>query len=185
MQFLGKYRNWLTLIILGLGILWIFISRTTTQNTSAEAISQPYKGFLAPDFELTTSNGEIIRLSELRGKAIILNFWASWCPPCRAEMPAIEAVHKSYQEKGLVVLGINATNQDQVTQVNAYTDNMGLTFQILFDTSGITQELYAVSALPSTFFIDREGIIREVIIGGPMAEALLKIHTDTILTEGE
>jgi len=185
MQFLGKYRNWLILITLGLGILWIFISRITTQNTSAGAISQPYKGFLAPDFELATSSGEIIRLSELRGKAIILNFWASWCPPCRAEMPAIEAVHQAYQDKGLVVLGINATNQDQVTQVNEYTDNMELTFQILFDTSGIAQDLYAVSALPSTFFIDREGMIREVIIGGPMAEALLQIHTESILVEGE
>lgn len=185
MQLFGKYRNWLMLLFLGLGILWIYISRTSTQNSTTSAISQPYKGFLAPDFELATTSGEIIRLSELRGKAIILNFWASWCPPCRAEMPAIEAVHQAYQDQGLVVLGINATNQDQVSQVNEYTDKLELSFQILFDTSGIAQDVYAVSALPTTYFIDREGIIREVVIGGPMAEALLQIHTESILAEGD
>jgi len=184
MQLTGKSRNWLILVILGLGLLWIFISRTPAQNTTVGMTSQPYTGFLAPDFELTSSSGVTIRLAELRGKAVILNFWASWCPPCRAEMPAIEAVHQSYQEKGLVVLGVNATNQDQIVQVNEFTKNMDLTFQILYDSSGIVQDLYGVSALPSTFFIDRDGIIREVIIGGPMAEALLTIHTEELLEEG-
>lgn len=185
MHFSGKLHNWLILIILGLGILWIFISRSTTQNINEAMISQPYRGFLAPDFELYTSTGEIIHLSELRGKAVIVNFWASWCLPCRTEMPAIEAVHQSYQEKGLVVLGVNATNQDQSTQVNDFIENLDLTFLILFDTSGIVQDLYAVSALPSTFFIDRDGIIQEVVIGGPMAEALLSIHIEALLEEGD
>lgn len=184
MQYFVKYRTWLILITLGFGILWIFISRTNIANPATGVISQPYQGFMAPDFELSTADGEVIRLSELRGKAVIINFWASWCPPCRAEMPAIEAVHQSHNDSGLVILGVNATNQDNMTQVNEFVINMDLTFQILFDTAGVAQELYSVSALPSTFFIDREGMIREVIIGGPMAEALLHIKTEEILAEG-
>ena len=179
----GKHYQWLMLITLSLGMIWIFASRTVANNTAAGLISQPYEGFLAPDFELSTSSGESLRLSDLRGQAVILNFWASWCPPCRAEMPAIQAVHQTYQDGGLMVFGVNAANQDNLTQALEFSANMGLTFQILYDSGGTVQELYAVSALPSTFFIDRSGIIRAVVIGGPMSEALLDIHAREILIE--
>ncbi len=171
------------LIILSLGMIWIFASRVDANNSTGRLISQPYEGFLAPDFELSPSSGENLRLSDLRGQAVILNFWASWCPPCRAEMPAIQAIHQAYQDRGLVVLGVNAANQDSLTQAQEFTANMNLAFQILYDSSGTVQELYAISALPSTYFIDRAGIIRAVVIGGPMSAALLDIHASKILME--
>jgi cytochrome c biogenesis protein CcmG/thiol:disulfide interchange protein DsbE len=183
MQLVGKHYRWLMLIILSLGMLWIFASRSDTNTTTGELIAQPYEGFLAPDFELSNSSGENLRLSDLRGQAVILNFWASWCPPCRSEMPAIQAVHQAYQDRGLVVLGVNAANQDNLTQAQEFIASMNLTFQLLSDSAGTVQELYAVSALPSTYFIDRAGIIRAVVIGGPMSETLLDIHAREILVE--
>jgi cytochrome c biogenesis protein CcmG/thiol:disulfide interchange protein DsbE len=183
MQSVGKHYQWVMLIILSLGMIWIFASRSGANNTTGGLIAQPYEGFLAPDFELSNPSGENLRLSDLRGQAVILNFWASWCPPCRTEMPAIQAVHQAYQDRGLVVLGVNAANQDNLTQAQEFVASMDLTFQMLSDSAGTVQELYAISALPSTYFIDRAGIIRAVVIGGPMSEALLDIHAREILVE--
>ena len=171
------------LLILGQGLAWIFASRIKADASTTGEIAQPYEGFLAPDFELTAATGDTLRLSDLRGKAVILNYWASWCPPCRAEMPAFQAIHQVYQDSGLVVLGINAANQDDSIQAQEYIAEMNLTFPILYDASGTAQDLYAVSALPSTFFIDRAGIIKAVVIGGPIAKAMLDIHALEILTE--
>ena len=178
-----KLENWVMLFILGLGLAWIFASRVEAGTPITGEIAQPYEGFLAPEIELTTAAGDALRLSELRGKAVILNFWASWCPPCRAEMPALQSIHQAYQDSGLVVLGINAANQDDPTQAQEFIAEMNLTFPILYDASGTAQELYAVSALPSTFFIDRAGIIQAVVIGGPIAKATLDIHALEILSE--
>ncbi len=182
-QYTSKLENWIMLFILSLGLVWIFASRIEADASTTGEIAQPYEGFLAPDFELTAATGDTLRLSELRGKAVILNFWASWCPPCRAEMPAFQAIHQAYQDSGLVVLGINAANQDDLTQANEFIAEMNLTLPILYDASASAQELYAVSALPSTFFIDRAGIIQAVVIGGPIAKATLDIHALEILEE--
>ncbi len=182
-QIRRKPENWIMLILLCLGLIWIFASRTEPGSTSTGVIAQPYEGFLAPDFELTTGSGETVRLSDLQGQAVILNFWASWCPPCRAEMPAFQAIHQAYQDSGLTILGINAADQDAPSQAHDFIAEMDLTFPILFDSSGTAQELYAVSALPSTFFIDRAGIIQAVVIGGPIAQATLDIQAREILAE--
>ena len=178
-----KRKNWLMLFLLGLGLVWIFTSRIEAGSSAASKPAQPYEGFPAPDFELTTASGETIRLSELRGKAVILNFWASWCPPCRAEMPAFLSISRSYQSSDLVILAVNAADQDDLTQVQDFITEMNLTFPVLYDTTGTVQELYAVSALPSTFFIDRGGVIQAVVIGGPIAQATLDIYALEILVE--
>ena len=178
-----KARQYSFVFILGLGLLWIFASRTLPGSPNGEIMAQPFEGFLAPDFELLTPEGELVRLSDLRGDPIIVNFWASWCPPCRAEMPAFQAIHQAYQDSGLIILGINAADQDAPSQAHGFIAEMSLTFPILFDSSGAAQELYAVSALPSTFFIDRAGIIQAVVIGGPIAQATLDIQAREILAE--
>ena len=178
-----RYHSWLVAITLGLGLLWIYTNRVDEINPQQLPISQPYEGFPAPDFEFSDSTGSIMRLSDLRGQPVILNFWASWCPPCRAEMPAIQAVHQAYQAQGLVVLGVNTANQDSLSQAQDFITEMDLSFQMLYDSSGAIQSRYDVSALPTTFFIDRFGVIHEVIYGGPIAEALLAIHAEEILEE--
>ncbi|MFC4025702.1 peroxiredoxin family protein [Oceanobacillus longus] len=115
-------------------------------------------GDQAPDFELMTMTGEKVTLSDYKGKRIMLNFWATWCPPCREEMPDMQ---KFYKDKDAVVLAINLTdmerNKDQVTQ---FADELGLTFPILMDEEGEVSTLYRISPIPTTYMIDSKGVIR-------------------------
>jgi len=179
----GKHRNWFFILLLVIGLVWIFASRVSSDNLVMGAIPQPFEGFPAPDIELATADGNIIKLSDLRGQPIILNFWASWCPPCRAEMPAIQAVYQVYQNDGLMILAVNASNQDDMNDANAFITGLNLTFPIFFDRTGHAQDAYKVSALPTTFFIDRDGIIQSVVIGGPIAEALLNVKAQALLED--
>jgi len=176
-----KKRRNLYSIILILGLGWIYISADRTGTSTAGLIPAPQQGFLAPDFDLQNTEGETIRLSNLRGQAVLVNLWATWCPPCRAEMPAIEKIYNEYKEEGFVVLGINMTYQDTLADVAPFVDEYGLTFPILLDTTGNVGSVYQLRSLPSSFFIDRNGIISEVVIGGPMAEALLRTRVEQIL----
>ena len=106
----------------------------------------------------------------LRGQPVLINFWASWCPPCRAEMPAMEKAYQQFQAQGFMILAINSAIQDDRSDADALVQELGLTFPILWDEDGAVTQAYQVKSLPTSFFVDKEGIIREVIIGGPMAE---------------
>jgi peroxiredoxin len=145
--------------------------------------SSPKEGFLAPDFTLTTLDGDQLVLSGLRGHPVVLNLWASWCLPCRAEMPAIEAVYRRYRDEGLVVVGLNLTSQDSESAASKFVQEFGLTFPVALDPDGTAQELYRLLGLPSTFFIDEEGVIRSIIVGGPMSEALIQSKVEDLLQE--
>jgi peroxiredoxin len=171
----------LSALILGLGAVWIWVTALPYGSAPVRDVSAPHVGFLAPDFSLRSDSGETITLSELRGNPVLINFWASWCPPCRTEMPAIQEVYEEYTESGFVVLAVNTTYQDN--QGDAVTFGMlhKLTFSILWDQTGEVSRVYQINALPTSFFVDRLGIIREVVIGGPMAEALLRSRTQRIL----
>jgi peroxiredoxin len=96
-------------------------------------------------------------------------------------MPAIEKLYKEYKEKGLVVLAVNSTYQDESTAVAPFVAQYSLSFPILLDEKGDVSRSYQVNALPSSFFIDRRGVIREIVIGGPMSEALLRIRIEEII----
>jgi peroxiredoxin len=168
-------------IILFFGFLWILASMDKTGSTTSGKISAPQAGFLAPDFELNTPAGETIKLSDLRGQAVLVNLWATWCPPCRAEMQTIETVYNEYKEQGFTVLAVNMTYQDDPAAVMPFVKQQGLSFPILLDTTGEMGRAYQLKSLPSSYFIDREGMIREVVIGGPMAEALLRTRIEGLL----
>jgi len=99
-------------------------------------------------------------------------------------MPAIEQVHRQYQGQGLLVLAINATSQDSRSNALSFVEQLKLSFPILFDEQGEVFRLYEVQALPTTFFVDRQGFIREVIIGGPMSEVLLDIRVQQLFEGG-
>lgn len=167
--------------ILLLGLAWILLSADKNAASFAGTVAAPQVGFLAPDFSLPTPNGDSIRLSDLRGQAVLVNLWATWCPPCRAEMPAIEKIYNEYKDDGLVVLAVNMTYQDSASAVMPFVQEHGLTFPILLDESATVGRAYQLRSLPSSFFITREGIINEVVIGGPMAEALLRTRVEKIL----
>ena len=174
-------RRAISIAVLLLGLLWIGFSADRGGASTNGRIPAPRRGFLAPDFTLPTLDGETVALADLRGRAVVVNVWASWCAPCRAEMPAMQRVYEEYKDQGLVVLAVNSTVQDQIPSVRSFVAEFGLTFPILLDAEGVATRLYEVRALPSSFFIGRDGVIREVVIGGPMSEALLRTRVESIL----
>ncbi|PWH15555.1 MAG: TlpA family protein disulfide reductase [Anaerolineae bacterium] len=167
-------------LVLAAALVWMLFSRVPPQANSAFALPAPQKGFTAPNFTLETTDGETITLAALRGQAVILNFWASWCPPCRAEMPTLQALHERYGAD-LVLLGINASTQDNLPKAYQLIAELNLTFPILLDSSGAVVRAYRVFSLPTTFFIDRQGVIREVVVGGPLSEAGLRARLEPLL----
>ena len=168
-------------IILLLGLIWMFISADKAGISTSGEIPAPQQGFLAPDFELETPYGEIVKLSSLRGQAVLVNLWTTWCPPCRAEMRSIEKVYNEYKDQGFIVLAVNMTYQDSPEKIIPFVTEQKLTFPILLDETGDMAKAYELRSLPSSYFIGRDGVIHEVVIGGPMAEALLRTRIEEIL----
>jgi cytochrome c biogenesis protein CcmG/thiol:disulfide interchange protein DsbE len=174
-------RRALYSIILVAALAWIFVSADRDGTSTAGEIPAPREGFLAPDFSLQTPEGETVTLSELRGQAVLVNLWATWCPPCRAEMPAIQKLYDEYKDQGFVALAVNMTYQDNPLAVLPFAQENNLTFPILLEETGDMAKSYALRSLPSSFFINRDGFIQEVVIGGPMSEALLRTRIESIL----
>jgi len=129
-------------------------------------------GFLAPDFALKDLNGQTVRLSDFRGKPVLLNFWAAWCPPCRKEMPDLQNFYERYGEK-IVLLGVN-WGEDAKT-VKEFLDRYGVKYLNLLDERGTAFVLYKLTGIPTSFFIDREGYIRGVWLGPLKVEEIAGI----------
>lgn len=113
---------------------------------------------MAPNFTLKSRSGKNIKLSELRGQVVMINFWASWCGPCRKEMPVLEKLYKKYKSLGFVILGVNV--DDKKSQAEYLLKQIPISFPILFDSNKKISEIYNVTAMPSSFFIDRDGKLR-------------------------
>ncbi len=137
---------------------------------------KPALGFRAPDFELSDLNNQKVRLSALRGKPILLNFWASWCPPCRKEMPDLQQFFSSYGER-ISVIGINWN--DQAETVREFLTRHGVTYINLLDTDGRVFVLYRLTGLPTSFFIDEAGIIRGQWLGAMSAADMIAAFQKT------
>jgi peroxiredoxin len=131
---------------------------TSPSTASKEGLAV---GAKAPDFELKTLTGETIKLSNLKGKRVMLNFWATWCPPCKAEMPAMEQFSKQ-MPKDIVILAVNI---DPQLDVKGFVDKNKITFPILLDAEDTVNETYQVLSIPTTYFIDSKGIIQNKYIG--------------------
>jgi peroxiredoxin len=143
----------------------------------------PEKGEPAPDFTLSNLDGQPIRLSDLKGTPVVLNFWATWCGPCRAEMPALQESH-ARANGSFVLLGINSegTQAETARRLSRdFKDELGLTFPILLDTPDTEVfNQYRLRGLPDTFFIDRDGIVRDVVVG-PLSREALDEKLDALL----
>jgi|WetSurMetagenome_2_1015567.scaffolds.fasta_scaffold180746_2 cytochrome c biogenesis protein CcmG, thiol:disulfide interchange protein DsbE len=174
-------RRILYVILLAAGFAWILFSADRSGASTSGKIPAPQVGFLAPDFELKDQEGATIRLSDLRGQPVLVNLWATWCPPCRAEMKTLETVYNDYKDQGFTVLAVNMTSQDNPELVAPFVKERGLTYPILLDEKGDVAKAYQMKSLPSSFFINRDGTISEVVIGGPMAEATLRTRIEEIL----
>jgi len=171
----------LTALLLGSG--WMLFSRFTTADASLAGRAAPREGFPAPDFTLDLLDGGQVTLSDLHGQVVVINLWAAWCPPCRAEMPAFENVFQAYKDQGVVILGVNATIQDDEQSAAAFVQEYNLSFPIPLDRNGAVSDLYALGGLPTTFFIDRQGVIRSVVVGGPLNEVTIRSQIEELLGE--
>lgn len=115
---------------------------------------------IVPDFTLKAMDGQNLRLDEFRGQVILINFWASWCGPCRQEMPILQKIHERYEPLGFTVLGVNVDEQQE--KARRIADRMALNFPLLLDTAQTVSEAYEVNAMPFTVLVDRNGKINYI-----------------------
>ncbi|MBI2758925.1 MAG: TlpA family protein disulfide reductase [Chloroflexi bacterium] len=184
----SRKRRWEIIMALSLvaGVLWTMFSRVPSAIGAPLSISpSPREGFLAPDFTLDTLDGNKTTLSGLRGKIVVVNLWATWCLPCRQETPALEKAYEQYKDSGVVILGVDLTNQDLVSDVESFVQEFKLTYPILLDRDGSVSNLYQIKGIPTTFFINREGIIRTMVVGGPMSETFIRSKIEALLKESQ
>lgn len=132
-------------------------------TTEAKYIPTPFIAKPAPHFSLTLFDGSVLRLEDLRGKVVFLNFWASWCPPCRAEARMLEAAWRKYREQGVVFLGVNM--QDKEESARAFLEEFGITYPNGLDRGSRIAIGYGVWGLPETFFIDGDGRVTYKHVG--------------------
>ncbi len=174
-----KRRLWNLLIgaVLLLGAAWTWAGRLPPAGGSLETLSAaPAVGHPAPDIALNDAAGKSFTLASLRGKPVVLNFWATWCPPCRSEAPELQRAAQRYA--GQVAL-VGVDQGEPAATVLAYTAQQGLTYPAPLDQNGRASLAYGVHALPTTFFIDRDGIIRQTYVG-PLSAPLLAQMLGTI-----
>ena len=140
-------------------------------STNPAPTQAPVVGGLAPDFQLQDLDGRAVSLSGFRGKPVILNFWATWCGPCRDEMPFIQEIfeNKEWSDKGLVILAVDIG--ESPSTVKEFLENYGLSFQVLLDIEQSVAKNYNIRGIPTTFFIDKDGIIQDMKIGAFSSKA--------------
>jgi cytochrome c biogenesis protein CcmG, thiol:disulfide interchange protein DsbE len=177
-------RLWWALVWLGVALLgsgWIFLSRApaTAVAETADLTEAPLAGFLAPDFTLTGTNGKPVTLSDYRGRPVVLNFWATWCPPCRAEMPFFQNASVKYNGRA-VILGVDQA--ESATTVTAFAAQVGVSYLLLLDPDSAVNRGYNIRALPTTVFIDASGVIREIHTG-IISQAVLEERIERLLVE--
>ncbi len=125
----------------------------------------------APNFELQNLDGQSISLSSLKGKPVLVNFWATWCTPCVSEMPYLQEIHEDWSDRGLMVLAINIG--DSASEAEQFLQEHNLSLPVLLDTKKVIAPKYGIRYIPTTFFIDKDGIVRNKIIGAfPDKEAI-------------
>ena len=138
----------------------LILGLTLSVIAATSLASSGLTGQAAPDFALKSSSGENLRLSEYRGDVVMVNFWATWCGPCRQEMPLLDELYSRYERVGFSLLGVNI--DDDSRKAMSMVSELGVSFPVLFDTRKEVSKLYEVDAMPVTVLIDREGTIRYV-----------------------
>jgi peroxiredoxin len=165
------------LLLASAGIIFALLSF----NQSDENVSQPQVGQAAPNFSLTNTDEKKMSLQELRGKVVVVNFWGTWCDPCREEMPRIQLMYEKYKDNGVVVVGVNI-GESRVT-AKGFADRLGLTFPIVLDHDrSVTLNQYKIGPIPTSFFIDKQGVVR-YIYTGPMSSGYLETKIQTLLSQ--
>jgi cytochrome c biogenesis protein CcmG, thiol:disulfide interchange protein DsbE len=154
--------NRLVVTLVAVGVLAVVFGIVWLQSSKYEP---PKIGKVAPEFALVDLDDKPVRLSDYRGKVVFLNFWATWCKPCREEMPSMEVLHKNFAKDGLVVLAVSIDRVTTTKDIPPFIKSMNLSFPVLIDSWGKTDMPYKRMGVPETFIIDQQGVIREIVIG--------------------
>ena len=154
--------NKLVVSLIAVGVLVLVFGIVWMQSSKYEP---PKIGKIAPEFALVDLDDKPVRLSDYRGKVVFLNFWATWCKPCREEMPSMEVLHRNFAKDGLVVLAVSIDRVTTTKDIPPFIKSMNLSFPVLIDSWGKTDMPYKRMGVPETFIIDQEGVIREIVIG--------------------
>lgn len=158
------------LLALGFGAFYFTReSKEISEINSATPVSpekqSPQEGFLAPQFALSDLSGKMVSLQDLRGKVVLLNFWATWCGPCKREIPSLERLYQKRRDKGFVILAVN-TERTSASTVSSFTEKYGMSFPILLNPQADVANNYWIRAIPTSFLLDKKGVIRWKIVGG-------------------
>jgi len=185
----GAVRNIVATVVVGLiilGLVWFFdspggfgVSESVNLTASASGPA-PRVGREAPDFLVQELDGEYIRLSDFRGQPVWINFWATWCPPCRAETPDIQAVYEEREADGLVIIALSI-GEDADT-VRGYVERTGTTFTMGLDRDTAIAAQYRIVGIPTHYFVDADGILREWRIGSMSLKTMNKL-VDEIMSD--
>ena len=143
---------------------------STTTPDGAPAI--PRAGAPAPDFRAMTLEGKPVSLRDYRGKVVLVNFWATWCGPCRDELPALSEAYRERKDEGFAVLAVDVREEEG--DVRRFLQDIPVPFPVLLDGDGAIYNRYAVVALPTSFFVDEDGVIRAVVVGNMNRDAVIK-----------
>lgn len=162
-----------------LGVVELPLEKNPTEKEPAAEV-----GRAGPDFLLETPEGGTLRLSDLQGRPVVLNFWATWCPPCRVEIPELVAAYDRYRHQGLVIVGVNL--QEPGDQVQAFAEEFGMAFPVVIDRGGGVADVWRlggpVGGIPTSYFIDESGVIQDFFYG-PMTARSLQERLAKILPE--
>jgi peroxiredoxin len=152
----------IALILFGVGIIVLLQTRNSSFNLSGKP--RLGKGVSAPDFTLPGLDGQMVSLADFRGKVVLLNIWATWCPPCVEEMPSMEKLYQTLKAEGFEILAVSM-DESGAQAVLPFMKKHKLSFPALTDTKGVLKSLYQTTGVPESFIIDKDGIIVEKVIG--------------------
>lgn len=171
-------RPKLPIVLISLAILSLAFGIVWMQSAKYEPLTV---GKEAPDFSLPDLEDKTVRLSDFRGKVVFLNFWATWCKPCREEMPSMEVLYKNFDHDDFVILAVSIDRVTTKKDIPPFVKSLSLTFPILIDSWGQTDKRYKLMGVPETYIIDQQGILREKVIGPRDWTILDNLRTITTL----
>lgn len=185
----GLGRNGAVMLVIGSLLVWAVYNHLNESGSGspgdrpavtddADVIAEGLKpGNRAPDFTLLTADGQEVRLSDYRGRTVLLNFWASWCPPCKAEMPYMEDFYKRHKEEDVVILAVNMTHlEGSMEDAASFVQSNGLTFPVSYDREGTVTGTYEVTAYPTTYVLTPDGVVSERYQGAINEELMVKAY---------
>lgn len=162
---------WVVLLLLVVGMGVFYFTRESKEISEINPIpnpkekESPQEGFLAPQFALSDLSGKSVSLADFRGKVILLNFWATWCSPCKREIPSLERLYQKRHDKGFEIVAVNAERSPAST-IASFAGKYQMSFPILLNPQGEVASKYWVRAIPTSFLLDKKGVIRWKIVGG-------------------